>query len=77
MSEEIPKVKPIDIPEYKYENSKFDMMPKLAARMLCVASSTGGKTVLIQNLILKSTEGHLREYSSSRPVFMLMTLGRQ
>ena len=29
------------------------MMPKLPARMLCVASSTGGKTVLIQNLILK------------------------
>ena len=51
MSEEIPKVEPIDIPEYKYKNSKFDMMPKLPARMLCVASSTGGKTVLIQNLI--------------------------
>ena len=29
MSEEIPKVEPIDIPEYKNKNSKFDMMPKL------------------------------------------------
>ena len=57
MSEEIPKVEPIDIPEYKYKNSKFDMMPKLLARMLCVASSTGGKTVLIQNLILKIYRG--------------------
>ena len=58
MSEEIPKVEPIDIPEYKYKNSKFDMMPKLPARMLCVASSTGGKTaVLIQNLILKIYRG--------------------
>ena len=59
MSEEIPKVEPIDIPEYKYKNSKFDMMPrpKLPARMLCVASSTGGKTVLIQNLILKIYTG--------------------
>ena len=28
-------------------------MPSLPARMLCVASSTGGKSVLIQNLILK------------------------
>ena len=33
------------------------MMPKLPARMLCVASSTGGKTVLIQNLILKIYRG--------------------
>ena len=57
MSDEIPKVEPIDIPEYKYKNSKFDMMPKLPARMLCVASSTGGKTVLIQNLILKIYRG--------------------
>ena len=57
MSEEIPKVEPIDIPEYKYENSKFDMMPKLPARMLCVASSTGGKSVLIANLILKIYRG--------------------
>ena len=57
MSEEVPKVEPIDIPEYKHKNSKFDMMPKLPARMLCVASSTGGKTVLIQNLILKLYRG--------------------
>ena len=57
MSEDIPKVEPIDIPEYKYKNSKFDMMPKLPARMLCVAFSTGGKTVLIQNLILKIYRG--------------------
>ena len=53
MSETIPTVEPIDIPEYKYKNSKYGKMPNLPARMLCVASSTGGKTVLIQNLILK------------------------
>ena len=48
MNDDISKVEPIDIPEYKYKNNKYDMMPKLPARMLCVASSTGGKTVLIQ-----------------------------
>ena len=53
MSETIPTVEPIDIPVYKYKNSKYEMMPKLPARMLCVAPSTGGNTVLIQNLILK------------------------
>ena len=53
MSEDIPKVEPIDIPDYKYKNNKYEMMPKLPAGSLCVASSTGGKTVLIQNLILK------------------------
>ena len=53
MSEDIPKVEPIDIPKYNYKNCKYEMMPSLPARMLCVASSTGGKSVLIQNLILK------------------------
>ena len=53
MTDDIPSVEPIDIPEYKYKNSKYEMMPSLPARMLAVASSTGGETVLIQNLILK------------------------
>ena len=52
MSEKIPTVEPIDIPDYKYKNSKYEMMPKLPARMLCVASSMGGMTVLIQNLLI-------------------------
>ena len=67
MSAEIPKVEPIDIPEYRYKNSKFDMMPKLPARMLCVASSTGGKTVLIQNLILKIYRGSFERIYISSP----------
>ena len=57
MTDDIPSVEPIDIPEYKYKNSKYEMMPSLPARMLAVASSTGGKTVLIQNLILKIYRG--------------------
>ena len=54
MLEDIPKVEPIDIPKYNY---KYEMMPSLPAKMLCVASSTGGKSVLIQNLILKIYRG--------------------
>ena len=57
MLEDIPKVEPIDIPKYNYKNSKYEMMPSLPARMLCVASSTGGKSVLIANLILKIYRG--------------------
>ena len=33
------------------------MMPNLPARMFCVASSTGGKSVLIENLILEIYRG--------------------
>ena len=54
---ETPVIKPIDIPEYKYKNSKYDMMPSLPFRGILVASSTGGKTVLIQNLILNIYKG--------------------
>ena len=52
---DIPTVEPIDIPQYK--NSKYEIFPKLPARMIAVASSTGGKSVLIQNLILKIYRG--------------------
>ena len=57
MNNSIPIVKPIDIPEYTYKNSKYDMMPSLPFRGILVASSTGGKTVLIQNLILNIYKG--------------------
>ena len=49
---DIPIVKPINIPDYKYKQSKYEMVPKLPFRSIIVASSTGGKTVLIQNLLL-------------------------
>ena len=55
--EDIPTVEPIDIPQYKYKNSKYEILPKLPARMIAVASSTGGKSVAIQNLILKMYRG--------------------
>ena len=55
--EDIPTVEPIDIPQYKYKNSKYEILPKLPARMIAVASSTGGKSVIIQNLILKKNRG--------------------
>ena len=55
--EDIPTVEPNNIPQYKYKNSKYEILPKLPARMIAVASSTGGKSVLIQNLILKIYRG--------------------
>ena len=55
--EDIPTVEPTDIPQYKYKNSKYEILPKLPARMIAVASSTGDKSVLIQNLILKIYRG--------------------
>ena len=54
---DIPYIKPINIPEYKYKQSKYEMTPKLPFRSIVVASSTGGKTVLIQNLLLNSYRG--------------------
>ena len=57
MSDNIPIVEPIDIPKYNSDNSKYEVMPSLPARMLSVASSTGRKTVLIQSLVLKIYNG--------------------
>ena len=40
---EIPYIKAISIPEYKYKQSKYEMTPKLPFRAIVVASSTGGR----------------------------------
>ena len=62
-------VKPIDIPEYNYKHSKHDIMPKLSLRGILAASSTGGKTVLIQNLILNIYRGSFeKKFSPSTHV---------
>ena len=49
---EVPIIKPINITDYEFKQSKYEHVPKLPFRSIIVASSTGGKTVLIQNLIL-------------------------
>ena len=49
---EVPIIKPINITDYEFKQSKYEPVPKLPFRSIIVASSTGGKTVLIQNLIL-------------------------
>ena len=54
---DIPYIKPINIPGYKYKQSKHEMTPKLPFRSIVVASSTGGKTVLIQNPLLNIYRG--------------------
>ena len=48
----VPIVKPRNITEYEYKQSKYPHVPRIPFRSIIVASSTGGKTVLIQNLIL-------------------------
>ena len=49
---DVPIIKPINITEYEFKQSKYDHVPKLPFRSIIVASSTGGKTVLIQDLRL-------------------------
>ena len=55
MSETIPTVEPIDIPEYKYKNSKHEMMPKLPANAWL--HQRVARRCLSQNLILKIYRG--------------------
>ena len=49
---DVPIIKPINITEYEFNQSKYEHVLKLPFRSIIVASSTGGKTVLVQNLIL-------------------------
>ena len=49
---DVPIIEPINIIEYEFKQSKYEHVPKLPFRSIIVASSTGGKTVRIQILIL-------------------------
>ena len=49
---DVPIIKPINITEYEFKQSKYEHVPKLPFRSIIVASSMGGKTVLVHNLIL-------------------------
>ena len=46
-----------NITDYEFKQSKYEHVPKLPFRSIVVASSTGGRTVLIQNLILNVYRG--------------------
>jgi len=47
-----PVIKPYKSKEYKLKQSKYDNVPKLPMRMIMIAPSNSGKSVLISNLIL-------------------------
>ena len=53
----VPIIEPRNITEYEYKQSKYPQVPRVPFRSIIVASSTGGKTVLIQNLILDVYRG--------------------
>ena len=40
---EVPIIKPINITDYEFKQSKYEHVPKLPFRSIVVASPTGGK----------------------------------
>ena len=49
---DVPIIKPINTTEYEFKQSKYEHVPNFRFKSIIVASSTGGKAVLVQNLIL-------------------------
>lgn len=48
----VPKVKPIDLKQYKSKQSKYDVAARLPFRSMVLGPSGSGKTIILQNLIL-------------------------
>ena len=48
----IPLVKPINIKEYEFKQSKYEVAPKLSFSMIITGPSGSGKGILLQSLIL-------------------------
>ena len=57
MSDKITKIEPIKLKDYTVKQSKYDMVPRIPMRSLILAPSGGGKTILIQNLIINIYKG--------------------
>ena len=49
---DIPIIKPVKVQEFSVKQSKYEMVGKLPTRSIICAPSGGGKTVLLQSLIL-------------------------
>ena len=52
MSNNIPIVKPINVKEYDFKQSKYEVAPKLPFSMIITGPSGSGKGILLQSLIL-------------------------
>jgi hypothetical protein len=48
-----PKIEPINIKDYTVKQSKYETVGKLPCRSILCAPSGGGKTVLLQNMVLQ------------------------
>ena len=52
-----PEIKPVKHIEYECKQSVYEHIPKLPMRTMILAPSSGGKTVLLQNMILDIYRG--------------------
>ena len=57
MNRTTPDIKPMDTKNYEAKQSKYDNVSKLPMRAMLSAPSGGGKTVLLQNMILDIYKG--------------------
>ena len=48
-----PIIEPINVRQYEFKQSDYEMADKLPFRSIVVSASQGGKGILIQNLVLK------------------------
>jgi len=57
MSDKIPQIVPAKMKDYTIKQSRYDVVPRLPCRSLILAPSGGGKTVLLQSMILDIYRG--------------------
>ena len=54
---DIPKIEPINVKQYEFNQSPYPQADKLPFRSIIVSTPQGGKGILIQNLVLKIYRG--------------------
>ena len=57
MKKSAPIIEPINVRQFEFKQSDYEMADKLPFRSIVVSASQGGKGILIQNLVLKIYRG--------------------
>ena len=69
-----PIVKPVNVKEYEFKQSKYDAAPRLPFSQIITGPSGSGKGILLQSMI---SDIYLTEYIFGLLQFRLIVIGHQ
>ena len=74
---DIPIVKPVNVKEYDFKQSKYEVAPKLPFSQIITGPSGSGQGLLLQSMILDIYRDVMKEYTFGLLLFPWIVIGCQ